>query len=59
MPCSEEAVTLPYIVEDCAHMMNLRARNKGATLVVRPRRKKETVIMMLSAKDVREGDWVI
>ena len=33
--------------------------NKGATLVVRPRRKKETVVMMLSAKDVREGDWMI
>jgi two-component system cell cycle sensor histidine kinase PleC len=30
---NEEAVTLPYIVEDCAHMMNLRARNKGVTLV--------------------------
>jgi two-component system cell cycle sensor histidine kinase PleC len=29
---NEEAVTLPYIVEDCAHMMNLRARNKGVTL---------------------------
>ncbi|MEJ1158223.1 sensor histidine kinase [Prosthecomicrobium sp. N25] len=26
---NEEAVTLPYIVEDCVHMMNLRARNKG------------------------------
>ncbi|HTZ19554.1 MAG TPA: serine O-acetyltransferase [Opitutaceae bacterium] len=33
--------------------------NKGATLVVRPRRKKETVVVMLSSKDVREGDWVI
>ena len=30
---NEEAVTLPYIVEDCAHMMTLRARNKGITLV--------------------------
>lgn len=30
---NEEAVTLPYIVEDCAHMMNLRARNKGITIV--------------------------
>ncbi|MDR3375532.1 MAG: ATP-binding protein [Ancalomicrobiaceae bacterium] len=30
---NEEAVTLPYIVEDCAHMMNLRARNKGVILV--------------------------
>ena len=26
---NEESVTLPYIVEDCAHMMGLRARNKG------------------------------
>jgi serine O-acetyltransferase len=33
--------------------------NKGATLVVRPRRKKEAVVVMLSANDVREGDWVI
>jgi two-component system cell cycle sensor histidine kinase PleC len=29
---SEEAVTLAFIVEDCLHMMNLRARNKGVTL---------------------------
>ncbi len=29
---NEEAVTLPYIVEDCVHMMNLRARNKGVTI---------------------------
>jgi two-component system cell cycle sensor histidine kinase PleC len=26
---NEEAVTLPYIVEECVHMMNLRAQNKG------------------------------
>jgi two-component system cell cycle sensor histidine kinase PleC len=30
---NEEAVTLPYIVEDCVHMMNLRARNKGLTFI--------------------------
>ncbi|WP_333824856.1 HAMP domain-containing sensor histidine kinase [Pinisolibacter sp.] len=30
---NEESVTLPYIVEDCAHMMGLRARNKGLTIV--------------------------
>ncbi len=30
---NEEAVTLPYIVEDCASMMTLRARNKGITFV--------------------------
>jgi two-component system cell cycle sensor histidine kinase PleC len=29
---NEEAVTLPYIVEDCAHMMGLRARNKTITI---------------------------
>ncbi len=29
----EESVTLPFIVEDCAHMMGLRARNKGLTIV--------------------------
>lgn len=29
---SEEAVTLAYVVEDCMHMMSLRARNKGVTL---------------------------
>lgn len=29
---NEEAVTLPYVVEDCVHMMNLRARNKGLTI---------------------------
>jgi two-component system cell cycle sensor histidine kinase PleC len=26
---NEEAVTLPYIVEECVHMMSLRAQNKG------------------------------
>ena len=30
---NEESVTLPYIVEDCAHMMGLRARNKGLIIV--------------------------
>ena len=30
---NEEAVTLPFIVEDCAHMMTLRARNKGISFV--------------------------
>ena len=30
---NEEAVTLPYVVEDCVHMMNLRARNKGLTII--------------------------
>ena len=30
---NEESVTLPFIVEDCAHMMGLRARNKGLTIV--------------------------
>jgi two-component system, cell cycle sensor histidine kinase PleC len=29
---SEEAVTLPFIAEDCVHMMTLRARNKGIAL---------------------------
>jgi serine O-acetyltransferase len=33
--------------------------NKGATLVVRPRRKKETVVVSLSAGEVPDGDWVI
>ncbi len=30
---NEEATTLPYIVEDCVHMMGLRARNKGQSIV--------------------------
>ena len=30
---NEEAVTLPYVVEDCAHMIALRARAKGLTIV--------------------------
>ncbi len=30
---NEESVTLPYIVEDCAHMIGLRARSKGLELV--------------------------
>lgn len=30
---NEEAVTLPYIAEDCVHMMNLRARNKGVAIL--------------------------
>ncbi len=30
---NEEAITLPYIVEDCVHMMNLRARNKSVAIV--------------------------
>lgn len=30
---NEESVTLPYIVEDCAHMIGLRARSKGLTIV--------------------------
>ena len=30
---NEEAVTLPYIVEDCVHMIGMRARNKGLKLV--------------------------
>lgn len=30
---NEESVTLPYIVEDCAHMMGLRARNKGLNII--------------------------
>lgn len=29
---TEEAVTLAYVVEDCMHMMSLRARNKGVVL---------------------------
>jgi len=29
---NEESVTLPYIVEDCAHMIGLRARSKGLTI---------------------------
>lgn len=30
---NEESVTLPYIVEDCTHMIGLRARSKGLTIV--------------------------
>ena len=30
---NEESVTLPYVVEDCAHMIGLRARSKGLELV--------------------------
>lgn len=30
---NEEAVTLPYVVEDCVHLINLRARNKGITIL--------------------------
>ncbi len=30
---NEESVTLPYIVEDCAHMIGLRARSKGLEVV--------------------------
>ncbi|TBW40935.1 sensor histidine kinase [Siculibacillus lacustris] len=30
---NEESITLPFVVEDCVHMMGLRARNKGLTLV--------------------------
>jgi two-component system, cell cycle sensor histidine kinase PleC len=30
---NEESTTLPYMVEDCIHMMGLRARNKGLTIV--------------------------
>ncbi|MBL8572563.1 MAG: sensor histidine kinase [Hyphomicrobiaceae bacterium] len=30
---NEEAVTLLYTVEDCVHMMKLRAKNKGLTIV--------------------------
>lgn len=30
---NEESVTLPYIVEDCAHMIGLRARSKGLSIV--------------------------
>lgn len=30
---NEEAMTLPYTVEDCAHMIGLRARSKGLTIV--------------------------
>jgi two-component system cell cycle sensor histidine kinase PleC len=29
---SEEAVALPYVVEDCRHMLNLRAKAKNQTL---------------------------
>lgn len=30
---NEESVTLPYIVEDCVHMIGLRARSKGLVVV--------------------------
>ena len=30
---NEESVTLPYVVEDCAHLIGLRARSKGLTIV--------------------------
>ena len=30
---NEESVTLPYIVEDCAHMIGLRARSKGLEII--------------------------
>ncbi|MCE1235150.1 MAG: ATP-binding protein [Hyphomicrobiales bacterium] len=29
---NEESVTLPYVVEDCVHLIGLRARSKGLTI---------------------------